>query len=445
MASLVVCPNCFRRKLLVEKKRRLAIGWRILKARCKGCNATMPTEGRPKIRKKRTAADILHQAKRYLQIGAKMASLVVHLKNKPSKLDWFAIGVTGLDAALEVWEEIQDERLGSAYNYFDEGGKWTKLPYHLIQIVFPMVTSVRIEKEMYDSRAAFIGSIGDVELGWVGKKDSGDSTPLNVFYEKQKKSVLQKEMSKRVWDSFSSQHVCFNAKGLSEDVAVAEHTLETGFIHNLEARISRFMDLGLSRGYLLEGLPGTGKTTAIRYLVQKMKLRSLRIDLAAFDDVATKEQFMGFAPSIELLLRVLRPDVVIIDDVDRISEDTQPHLLSLLELMHQTCKIILVSVNSKEAMLTPLLRPDRLDEHIGVGPLDREVVLNIIGHEFSDLAERMASWPIIYLVEFRRRVDALGGDQARLEIESLEERIRYAEEENETVATIGGEGYENEL
>jgi hypothetical protein len=86
----------------------------------------------------------------------------------------------------------------------------------------------------------------------------------------------------------------------------------------------------LKRGLLLHGLPGTGKTHTVRYLMGRLP------DTTVIILTGTAMKFIGKAAE---LARRLQPSVVVLEDVDLIAQDrsygpmVQPLLFTLLDAM----------------------------------------------------------------------------------------------------------------
>jgi len=129
----------------------------------------------------------------------------------------------------------------------------------------------------------------------------------------------------------------------------------------------------------------------------------------------------SLATSLETLLRLLRPQAMILDDLDRVAV-TAP-LLSFLEMARRTCAVVVASANSVSKLMGAAVRPGRFDDILRVDRLD-PVVLRTLLAEDADLHERLAALPAAYVVEFAARRRVLGREQALSELDELIQRSK---------------------
>ena len=176
----------------------------------------------------------------------------------------------------------------------------------------------------------------------------------------------------------------------------------------------------MPRSYLLVGPPGTGKSAAIAYLSRELGLSSLRVDLTALARHHYHAE-VSVAASLETLLELLRPDLMVIDDLDRVT--TGGAMLHFLERASRTCKVVMASANCADKMMGAALRPGRFDDIIRVDRLDPEVLAELLGDD-RELAERLAEAPVAYVAEFVKRRAVLGRERAVEELAELLERQR---------------------
>ncbi|HEY6022488.1 MAG TPA: hypothetical protein VIY48_22280, partial [Candidatus Paceibacterota bacterium] len=91
---------------------------------------------------------------------------------------------------------------------------------------------------------------------------------------------------------------------------------------------------------------------------------------------------------------------------------------AFLETARQSCRVVMASANSVEALHGAALRPGRIDDIITFDQLDRNVVARILG-DFSDLINHVAELPAAYVAEFARRCKVLGREQAMKDLPGL--------------------------
>lgn len=189
-------------------------------------------------------------------------------------------------------------------------------------------------------------------------------------------------------------------------------------------KMMKFIDNGVNRAILLYGDPGTGKSTLAISIANNLNFRTLRLGSSAIGDI----KFDNF-------INVLRPDCVVIDDLDY--ADYNGEILHLLEIFRQTVKLVIVTVNDKDGLSERLLRPGRIDDLIEVNKLDESSVKKILGDEHIDLFDIVKDWPVAYINELIYRSKALTKEEAIGSLKDLQERIDRAK----LVFKNGGESF----
>ncbi|MBO0822808.1 MAG: ATP-binding protein [Actinobacteria bacterium] len=125
----------------------------------------------------------------------------------------------------------------------------------------------------------------------------------------------------------------------------------------------------LKRGLLLHGLPGTGKTHTVRYLLGQMT------DYTRL--VLTGRSLMAIGPVTDLA-RALLPAVVVLEDVDLVAEErshgpsSSPVLFDLLDAMDGAASdadLLFLLTTNRADLLEPALaaRPGRVDVAVEIG------------------------------------------------------------------------------
>lgn len=120
----------------------------------------------------------------------------------------------------------------------------------------------------------------------------------------------------------------------------------------------------LKRGLLMYGLPGTGKTLTVMYLIGRMPGRTT---------ILATGLGLGLLQPVAHLARALAPSMVVLEDVDLIAEErgqpfqrSSPLLFELLNEMdglRDDCDVIFVLTTNRPDILEPALaaRPGRID------------------------------------------------------------------------------------
>jgi len=123
-------------------------------------------------------------------------------------------------------------------------------------------------------------------------------------------------------------------------------------LERLGDRCKAFMKAHVTRRVLLHGPPGTGKSTLAHRLASNMGNRVLRVDPRAFAKASQK--------NLTALVNVLRPNVFLLDDIDRRPGDAM-ELLSYFDDLKLDV-IVVGTVNTLSTLDPALLRPGRFDE-----------------------------------------------------------------------------------
>lgn len=384
--------------------------------------------------------DKLDRIATWFRVVGRIAELAVQIRDKPRLLDWIAIGTTGVDVALQIRKEQREDR---DYDYFyrAENG-WRKLGLQLGLLAwkhFHEHAKPIVEASDDDgSWGAFRAESSGRTIGWYGKSHTDEPTQI---WSLNTNDELIESISQVVWEPYDTGMVSYSPRGLSEvEANITDDIVSTNLIRSVTERVESFIDQG-SRGYMLEGLPGTGKSTCIKYIAQKSNMTCLMLELSSFGAFA---DMMDYTPAATTVITVMRPDILVIDDIDRVAAEHQPRFLQLLEVAAKYAKVVFVSVNDSGKLIAPLKRPGRLDDHIKVPPLEPEIVRKITDEDDPEVIARMAQWPIAYVVDYRKRVETLGREAALRELDALHKRATAAETESPIPVVDYGDALVNE-
>lgn len=177
----------------------------------------------------------------------------------------------------------------------------------------------------------------------------------------------------------------------------------------------KFMKEGVRRCVLLQGEPGTGKSTLARHTCKILSDRTLHLTQSFISHIGRN--------SWELLNKMLQPDVIVIDDIDRINSDTLSEKLYLLEDTYHQVPLTIMTANHYKELPDAYLRPGRIDQIIQLDDpedqtklyvlkeLAKKVGIDEIPHNKMDfLLEVYKNYSGAYVVEYLRRVKVLGWD-----------------------------------
>lgn len=274
-------------------------------------------------------------------------------------------------------------------------------------------------KDVYGFYTFFIGKY---ELGYIGRKDQVNVYTLYVQEEQSNiiKTNIINIISAKIWNKFDSKNLkiirIIEKNYQYYDLVVDEDTsfFPSAVGNEIATEIEIFNKANIHRTILLLGPPGTGKSTAIKYITHKLNFSSLRISNEVVDN------------DILQLIEIIKPNILIIDDFDRILK--QSVLLDFMTDMKKSSKAFLISCNFFNQLDPAIKRPGRIDNIYYIEKLDKEVIKNILGIFAEQTPEAIYSWPIAYIQEYANRCKYLGPEQALKSLLELQSRIDNMDE-----------------
>jgi hypothetical protein len=156
--------------------------------------------------------------------------------------------------------------------------------------------------------------------------------------------------------------------------------------------------------FVAVGSPGTGKSSFVETFAQVTDARLLKIDAASLPKLGVQE--------FGLLLDVMRPNVLLIDDADRAPvEEVRARILFLFEyLRNRSSCTIAITVNDPTKLDPALYRSERIDEVIDFEAPDdnerREIFDSVLGHvsNHNDAVNATAGFGHADVAGFARRL-----------------------------------------
>lgn len=199
--------------------------------------------------------------------------------------------------------------------------------------------------------------------------------------------------------------------GWSTDISLASVDYRhhsSSFANDVLSDIRKYIDAGFTRSVMFRGDPGTGKTSLMLHVAESMPGTKLVIDGGTLSTSI---------PS--MLLEMLEPTVVIIDDIDRQSSDIE-RKLAFLERVPKYARVFLVAVNHYCSLDKAIVRPGRFDSIVSVRRGD--MVSSTDGLP-DDLVEMAEDWPVAFVEELKKRFAVYGNDRQAMRLDSLINRV----------------------
>lgn len=253
-----------------------------------------------------------------------------------------------------------------------------------------IILSSGLANEFFEDKHAFGGdyySIREIVIDedyslYYGLDSKGDESNSNIWdaYYHSKDFPFHKVFDV-IWDHYSNGVFLSNVDSTERKGPVGfkttllNHLNRDGlrYIGDLDVNafadeIKKFRAEGISRSYILAGLPGTGKTSFTSEVSSLISNRVVKInpDVAQSIDVS----------ELIFLIKNLEPEILIFDDFDRAAMNSgSEHLLFMLEEVKLEFPniVIFATVNNYSSLDPALVRPGRFDDNLWFDLPSKEV------------------------------------------------------------------------
>jgi len=264
-----------------------------------------------------------------------------------------------------------------------------------------------------DSRGDPIRAVGRVTFSWDGDNMGGP------WGDPQDRSPFE-----WIWDNLGP-HLCLRQtlNDIELDRDRDRKSFEpTSAILSIAKDASAMKVRGHRVGVLLNGPPGAGKTAALWSIAERLGGRTLRASQVGGHSRRSQPEF------IANMCAALRPDCLIIDDIDRVDGSTAATLLECVEWIMEGGTAVLASCNRRSAIADALIRSGRIDDKYYVGPIEPEILDRLKDRLTADEAETLRGHTVATVMRYLEKRDAVSIERAA-EFLAGEERVPSTERE----------------
>lgn len=285
-----------------------------------------------------------------LKVSLETVSEIVRDFKPDQPVSWFGVGVRVLEKVLDhrTWNSESEWRIDHGFSVLEsrQFRLWNELIWSLPRVIVFRGYRTQVYRIDLPNGSSFLFS-GDLQerenprLGNVGIPDDLSA---------------RKKLFEGIREFFWSHRTVLILDVVDGNETLSDADLGStpylGDSLELIAKLKHFRDAGLRRNILFQGRPGTGKSTLCREAARRLSSRTLILTSQYLDNVAASEW--------KMLLEMLDPEMVIVDDIDRISYNLESKL-TLFEEGFCDVPYVLMTSNDLERMPQAMRRPGRID------------------------------------------------------------------------------------
>lgn len=259
--------------------------------------------------------------------------------------------------------------------------------------------------------------VKDTPLAGGSEEDSDADTYVGDAYLPNDDAKALEVLSKLGDIFWSNDHSIIFVDKHDDELVIKDHKLSDraykGETLDMVMSMSKFKDHNIRRVVTLQGSPGTGKSTLCENVAKEIASRVMILSNSIVSNV-DRDSWMN-------LMDIMRPNLVIIDDIDRVGTSRLENSLYLFEDNQYNVPLTLLTTNDKDRLPLAFRRPGRIDMVFEM-PTPSDAIRRDIVLEFSKtmgidkvpethvsfLMELMDKFPGAYIKELMLRYKAYG-------------------------------------
>lgn len=371
-----------------------------------------------------------YKTQKVLSIAAQIAQDVLTLRQNPSIRDFAAMGIKVVDAVAE--------RVGGdVESYFDDW--WCIEDLTFVNNVMSIIKNYPTKKlGGPDDYAIMLTEVFGEEIGWIktshftDDRDEIDRAERNWYQgpwiHLERLDQVYCALGRALWENMTSKYAVISSRtsrvdhtvtehvSIKPDMEIAQDVHESKMGNVIYDQLQSFYNAGINRSVMLLGPPGSGKTTIMKAIARRFDKFTLRINIHELSSIPVNVVIDG--------IKILRPEILIIDDFDRMSGG-HTSLLTALEMINKFVRILIVSVNNISEIDPAVIRPGRIDMIIEIDKIDDDVINKLLDQYQvpNEVRTMLSKWPVAFIHEFAKRAKVLGVEATIAELIELRYRV----------------------
>ena len=240
----------------------------------------------------------------------------------------------------------------------------------------------KIIKDLESKKIAKMNTDLDILLVIENKeeKDSPNEYIPQFFFDEdseEKTCDYVSELSKYMWEKHDSIIIDHNTHELTCEEYEFKNTDYYGDLNSLIDDWQSYMDNGIRRVIILQGMPGTGKSTLCGSASKRISNKTIYV---THDFIKHSSDTLWYH-----VINGTNPEMVIVDDIDRLPGNVIELSLPKFEEPDYNVPITLFTTNNDNKLPSAFKRPGRVDQIIDMPEPSEEIKRGVINSFCEDV------------------------------------------------------------